>query len=390
MSEKSEIVITCPPRQSWVLANEVKSLGYDQIEENRQGVVLFGTMEDCMRLNLHLRTASRVLFLIKKLTAVHPDILYKELKKLPWEKLIPMDGYFSINSFVNNDFIRDNRFANLRVKDAIVDRIQEKASRRPNSGPDQDRTVLFLHWVRDEVAIFFDTSGETIAKHGYRKFPHKAPLSESLAASLILATNWNSQSIFVNPMCGSGTLAIEAALIASNTPPGLDRKNFGFMHLNDYDPTIWNSLRRKALDQVREDGFPKIIATDISGRALEAAQKNAKIAGVDKMIDFWKGPFQKTIIPEGEGVVILNPEYGERMGEEEELESIYRAIGDFFKNKCAGKMGYIFTGNMNLAKKVGLRAKRRLEFFNAKIDCRLLEYELYQGSKKEKENFINR
>jgi len=207
-------------------------------------------------------------------------------------------------------------------------------------------------------------------------------MQEALAAAVILATKWDRKSAFINPMCGSGTLAIEAALLASNKAPGLMRHNFGFSHIKGYDDTVWKDLRQEAARKTsRTLSFP-IIASDNDPRALSAARENAKSARVDHLIRFELCDFEETPIPDtNKGIVILNPEYGERMGEEEILEETYGFIGDFFKKKCKGYTGYIFTGNMDLAKKVGLKAKRRIEFYNAKIDCRLLEYELYEGTR---------
>ena len=379
--ESKEIIVTCLPKLASHVATELRELGYPVVQVGHQSVTTNGTMEDCMRLNLTLRCANRVLFLIQSFGAVHPDHLYKQVKKLAWERWIDPQGYVSVNSYVKHPTIKDNRFANLRVKDAIVDRIMTRTSKRPDSGPELNGTVIFLHWVDKQSHLYFDTSGESISKHGYRKFPHKAPLHETLAASIIKSTGWNGQSTFINPMCGSGTLAIEAALLTNCIYPAISRKNYALMHINPFDDQAWGRLISEYSTLDHSSRNTRIIATDISGRAVEAARKNAVAAKVDHLIEFRKCRFEQTEIPEGDGVVILNPEYGERMGEESELVDTYRRIGDFFKQKCMGKTGYIFTGNLSLAKKVGLRTKRRIEFLNGKIDCRLLEYELYSGSK---------
>jgi putative N6-adenine-specific DNA methylase len=234
------------------------------------------------------------------------------------------------------------------------------------------------------ATIYLDTSGDTIAKHGYRKIPFKAPLQESLAAAIILASKWDRKQNFLNPMCGSGTLAIEAAMLAVNKAPGLLRSNFGFIHIKGFNNDQWEEMRRDArLKTLRKTGG-KIIATDISQPAIDAALKNAMTAGVNHLIEFKKCDFRETDVPGNGGVVIINPEYGERLGEESELEFVYKEIGDFFKKKCKGYTGYVFTGNLNLAKKIGLKSKRRIEFYNGNIDCRLLEYELYEGTRKVK------
>ncbi|MGL1888958.1 MAG: hypothetical protein OCD76_20765 [Reichenbachiella sp.] len=382
--ERSKIVISCQPSLAPVLEKEVKSLGYKILNTEKSGVTVEGGWEEVMDLNLNLRTASRVLWLIKSFEAAHPDELYIQAKKIPWHEIIPGKGFISIQSFVKNDYILDVRFANLKLKDAIVDKMQDENGFRPDSGKERDRTVLYLYWQLNKVYVYVDTSGETIAKHGYRKLPFKAPMIEALASACLISADWSdSKESFINPMCGSGTLAIEAAMMAANIPPGLRRRNFGFMHVVGYDNSLWRVAIEKAREKIKETIESTIIATDWNGDAIAAARENARVAGVEEMITFEKVPFEETAIPSGDGVVMLNPEYGERLGEEEELKEVYKGIGDFFKQSCKGKMGYIFTGNMSLAKSIGLRPKRRLEFLNAKIDCRLLEYEMYDGSKKE-------
>jgi len=379
----SKIVITCPPHINIHLAKEVEELGFKVTDINRMGVEIEGTFNDTMYLNLHLRTGYRVLFLIQSFRATKPEQLYSQIYKIKWEELFTTESYFSIQSYVKNDFIRDTKYANLKIKDAIADRFVNLFGKRPNSGPDTSMAVLFLHWKLDQCSIYIDTSGETIAKHSYRKIPFKAPMLEALAAATIRATEWDMKSSFVNPMCGSGTLAIEAALMGINKPPGLMRDNYGFMYIKGYNYAYWDKIKKEAEDKVSEHIPFKIVATDISSEALKVARKNAEYANVSHLINFELCDFTRTTVPEEPGIVMINPEYGERLGEEESLVSTYQQIGDFFKQKCSGYMGYIFTGNMKLAKRIGLRAKRRMEFFNAKIDCRLLEYELYAGSKRE-------
>jgi len=379
---ENKIIITCNKRLSPYLQQEVEELGFKPTRVFQTGVELLGTLNDCIPLNLNLRCASQVLYHLKSFTAADPKQLYDELVTIEWEKLIDFSGYFSVTSNVNNEHITTPLFANVKVKDAIVDRIKSIKNIRPNSGADANKTVVHLYWQDDKADIFLDTSGETQAKHSYHKIPGKAPMLEALATSTIMATNWDRKSTFINPMCGSGTLAIEAALLATDKCPGLFRMNYGFMHIMGYDETVFFSERRKLKDKAKKETGFKIIASDISPDAVDIAQKNAKTAGVEHLIDFSVCDFADTPVPEEGGIVMFNPEYGERLGTHTKLEATYKRVGDFMKSKCLGYRGYVFTGNPDLAKVIGLKASRRIEFYNGKLDCRLLEYELYQGSKR--------
>ena len=379
---KSVIIITCPKRLAPYLDEEVKELGFAIEETFITGVRLSGTINDCIKLNLNLRCASQVLFSLKKFEADNADGIYKNLIDYPWENILPDPGYFSITSNVNNPTINNSMFANLRVKDAIVDRIREKRGTRPSTGSDLTGAVIHLFWKNERAEVFIDTSGDSLSRHGYRKIPGQAPMLEALASATIYATHWDRKSPFINPMCGSGTLAIEAAMIATNRRPGLFRTNYAFMHLQGYDETVY--LQEDALLEKQITDVPglRIIATDYSARAVDNAKKNAIAAGVANLIDFAVCDFAATEIPSDvSGVFYVNPEYGERLGAVNELEKTYSRIGDFMKQKCGGYYGYVFTGNLELAKKIGLKAKRRIEFYTSTIDCRLLEYELYSGTR---------
>ncbi|HEX8377559.1 MAG TPA: class I SAM-dependent RNA methyltransferase [Pedobacter sp.] len=386
----SRIIVTCNKRLSPYLAVEIEELGFKIIRSFSTGIELEGTVYDCIALNLNLRCASQVLYSLASFEAPTPTHLYNELVQIAWEEYIDISGYFSVTSVVNNEHITTPLFANVKVKDAIVDRIKDKKGLRPNSGPEYNKTVVNLYWQEDKAEIFLDTSGETLSKHGYRKIPGKAPMLEALATSTIMATKWDRKSPFINPMCGSGTLAIEAALLATDKYPGLFRMNYGFMHIIGYDEQIFFVERRKLKDKSKKDISFKIVASDISEDAVDVSKRNAKTAGVDHLIEFHVCDFSETPVPEGEaGVVFFNPEYGERLGVHSKLEATYKRMGDFMKQSCKGYSGYIFTGNPDLAKKIGLKASRRMEFYNGKLDCRLLEYDLYDGSKREDLREIN-
>jgi putative N6-adenine-specific DNA methylase len=381
-TKKSRIVITCAKGVPPFLQQEVLSLGFPVLSAGKAEVGTEGTLEDTLRLNLLIRTGQRILFLLESFNAKSPDELYKRISRINWEDYIPEDSYFSVTSSVYNPTIKDSRFANVKAKDAIVDRIKEKRGRRPDTGPERNRIVIHLYWKGHIVQVFLDTSGEPLSKRGYRMIPLKAPMQETLAAAVVLASGWAGDGNLINPMCGSGTIAIEAALVALDRAPGLLRSNYGFIHLKEFDESSWKVLRRRIRAEAKDRFNGRMLATDISQQAVEAAKKNAMTAGVDRFIEFGVCDFSQTPVPTNGGVVILNPEYGERMGEIENLKETYKKIGDFFKRKCQGYKGYVFTGNLDLAKKVGLRTDRRITFFNGPIECRLLEYDLYEGSKK--------
>lgn len=381
-NKQSRIIITCSKRLAPYLTEEIVALGYTVKNSFATGVQINGTLNDCIHLNLNLCCASQVLFSLKSFHCDNPDQLYEIVSQIQWETYIHKDGYFSITSFVDNKTINNSLFANVKVKDAIADQFRAKFNTRPDSGPELNKAVINLYWKEDNAEIFLDTSGETLSKHGYRKIPGKAPMQEALAAATLIATKWDRLSPFVNPMCGSATLAIEAAMIATRRKPGLYRDNYGFMHISGFDEDYYIQQKKKLTEQIQIVPGLEIIATDISEDAINISTINANAAGVGDLIKFEICDFADTPIPEGKpGIIFFNPEYGERLGDEIELENTYSRIGDFMKQKCQGYYGYIFTGNFNLAKKVGLKANRRIEFYTGKIDCRLLEYELYAGTK---------
>src|SRR5271157_482176 len=273
--KKSLILITCAKGIPPYLREELLAMGFPVLDETIAGIATEGTIDDTLPLNLLLRTAHRVLFLIREFVAPDADALYQAVSEIAWEEYIDQDGYVCVTSSVDNPTIRDSRFANVRCKDAIVDRIKEKCGQRPDSGPDQDRAVVNIYWKDDRCSLYLDTSGEPLSRRGYRKIPLKAPMQETLAAAVIQATGWTSfrttgttgqsgSGNFINPMCGSGTLAIEAALIGLNRAPGLLRDNFGFMHLEGFDKTLWEKLRKEARSRAKKLINGKIIATDIS------------------------------------------------------------------------------------------------------------------------------
>lgn len=380
-TKRSSISLTCPKRITPYLKDEIRELDYPIKKVRKAGLETEGSLHDCMELVLSLRTAHRVHYLVDEFRAGDADEMYQKVNELPWEDIIDTHGYVSITSFIDNPSIDNTQFANLRCKDAVVDRIRTQKGSRPDSGPNMNGTVLFLFWRNTNCRIFIDASGESLSRRGYRTESHTAPLQETLAASIVKATEWRPDTHFINPMCGSGTLAIEAALAGLNRPAGSLRPHFGIKHIKGFDRQKWDELRSQLNNGARKDFEGSIVATDRDPNAIRAAQKNARTAGVDHLIRFEVCDFRDTPLPDGKGVVVLNPPYGERLGEKQQLEPLYSSIGDFFKQECTNYTGYVFTGNLELAKKVGLRANRRFPFFNSTIDCRLLKYELYEGSR---------
>nr|WP_321513438.1 THUMP domain-containing protein [uncultured Pseudodesulfovibrio sp.] len=387
-SQNAPILVTCPKGIPEYLDRELEQLGYSRRHVMDAGVQTFGSLKDCMRLNLWIRTGHRVLLELKRFRAFDTDEIYREIRALPWEEFIARDGYFRVDASIRDTTVTDSRFAALRVKDAVADRFMETFSVRPDSGPETTGVCLFLHWRENQATIYLDTTGDPLPRRGYRKRPHKAPMQETLAAACVLSSGWpelaKQGGHFIGPMCGAGTLAIEAALMAMNGAPGLLRDDFAFKQLLGFDQEFWDDMLGQAEDAENPEIKGRIIAIDHDPEAIEAARDNARLAGVGDFIEFAVCDYSETEIPDGPGIVMLNPEYGQRLGDIQQLESVYSGIGDFFKQRCGGKSGFIFTGNSGLAKRIGLRTKSRKIFWNAKIECRLLEYELYAGTRKQK------
>ncbi|MCZ6835180.1 MAG: class I SAM-dependent RNA methyltransferase [Planctomycetota bacterium] len=386
LDRETTILITCAKGLIDWLVQDLARLGYQPETVHRTSVTLKGTMLDCMRLNLGLFTAFEVLYFLDEFPCRDGDQLYQQVMKLPWEEWIDVDEYLTVTSRVDTPSVNNSMFPSLKVKDAIVDRINSRAGRRPDSGPDRNGVVVTLYWKDNHARIYFNTSGSKLADRGYRRIPLNAPMQETLAAAVLLASGYDGTKPLVAPMCGSGTLAIEAALIATGRAPGLLRANFGLNHIKGVDLDAWKTLRRDLQKKAKKHATPApIIASDVDERAIEAARKNATTAGVERLIEFHVCDFTTSPIPtcdEG-GVVILNPEYGLRLGDVKGLEHTYGRIGDFFKTRCQGYTGCLFTGNLDLAKKIGLKASRRIPFLNGGIDCRLLKYEIYIGSRRD-------
>lgn len=380
-AEPSELVVTCSSGVAPVLSKEIADLGFKVGAVGETSVETEGTLADCMRLNLHLRTAHRVLYALDRFRARRGDDVYDELVAIPWERYLDPDGYFSVDRAVENPTIRDSRFAALKVKDAVADRMRNACGRRPDSGKDRTDACLFLHWVGERASIYLDTTGQSLSFRGYRAESSAAPLRESLAAALVLASGWDRRAPFLNPMCGGGTLAIEALWIAQERPPALLRDNFAFMHLACYEPSLWTDLRGAALKRFGETRrtHAEIFASDIDGAMVRATLGNAAAAGDDarairaEACDVLCSPHPPC--PAGaSGVALLNPPYGGRIGDPTRLRDTYEDVGAFLAAAAAdGYRGYVFTGNPELAEAAGLRTARVRRFYSGDLACSLLE-----------------
>ena len=399
------IIISCAKQLSKWTEVEVREMGYTPVEVTENTVVVRGAMRDVMRLNLHLRTAHRVLVPLLRTTCRNIRDLYRAVVSIDWENHLEPDGYFSVSSIVHNLTVRDTRIPSLYTKDAIADRMREKCQRRPDSGGENRGAAVFVYWEKDEVIVYLDTSGEPLSKRGYRRIPGSAPMQETLAAACVMATGWDRKTPFLSPMCGSGTPAIEAVLMAMNRAPGALKGHFAFQSIKGYThiipgesapnvaprqragatpEQIWKEMVLAAKAEEKTEGLPRIVATDISPEAVENAHTNAIAAGVAPYIEFKACDFADTPVPEPSspiphpsslGTVFFNPEYGIRLGDPAELAPVYERIGAFLNEKCRGWTGALITGNPDLARLVNLYYKTRIPFFNGPIDCRLFLYE---------------
>lgn len=389
------IIVSCAKELSRWVEIELLDMGYKIVEVTENTVVVRGDMRDVMRLNLHLRCAHRVLVPLLRADCRNIRDLYELAYSIDWENLLEADGYFSVSSIVHNYTIRDTRLPSLYTKDAIADRMRDKCQRRPDSGGANIGAAVFVYWEKNQVIIYLDTSGEPLSKRGYRKIPGSAPMQETLAAACLMGMGWKGDKPFLSPMCGSGTPAIEAAMIALNRAPGSLKGHFAFQSIKGYNriipgesapnvaprqragaspEQIWKEMILEAKSKEKKDGIPKIIATDISPEAVENAHSNAIAAGVAQYIEFKACDFADTPIPEDKGAIFFNPEYGIRLGTFEELAPIYERIGKFLSEKLNGWTGALITGNPDLARLVDLYYKTRIPFFNGPIDCRLFIY----------------
>jgi putative N6-adenine-specific DNA methylase len=372
---KARYFATCARGLEGILADELRALGAGDVEPGRGGTSFTGDKALLYQANLWLRTAVRVLMPILQATVVSPDELYDAVRSLDWSRYLTPDHTLAVDCNVRDSHLTHSKYAALRVKDAICDQFMDRVGRRPSVDVDQPMVGLNLHVYRDRAVLSLDSSGESLHKRGYRPVLTRAPLNEALAAALVLATDWKGDVPFVDPLCGSGTLPIEAAWIALRRPPGLTRKRFGFQGWMDYDVRLWTTLRDEARRGVRHALPAPILGSDVRGDAVAFAINNARAAGIGHLLRFEKRDVRDFRPPPGPpGILLCNPPYGERLGEERNLRGLYQTLGEVFSQRCPGWTAYVFTGNPRLAEAIGLKPAREIALYNGKIPCRLLQF----------------
>lgn len=360
-----------------VLADEIRSLGIADLSIEKGGVRFSGDLGVCYRANLWLRTAQRILMPVAEFPCDSPQILYEGVRSIPWTRYLTPEMTLAVTCNLRDSAMTHSGFVALKTKDAIVDSMRDSHGHRPNVDTVEPDLLVNVHLVRNSCTVSLDTSGTGLDKRGYRLETKEAPLRETLAAAIIHLSGWDGASNLVDPMCGSGTIPIEAALKASCRPPGLVRSGFGFQRWPGYDASLWGSIVREAREKALSELPEMVVGSDASSGAIRNARRNAERAGIAQFVTFGNRDIEEVSPPPPPGIVLCNPPYGVRLGEEETLKPLYRKIGDMLKRRFNGYTAYILTGNAALASCVGLRASRRIVLFNGPIECRLLRYELY-------------
>ncbi len=363
-----------------VLASELTGLGAKNVEAHNRAVSFEGDRELLYKSNLYLRTALKVLIPIAKFKAINERDLYEEIRRMNWDEYLDVDGSLAIHTSLKTDFFNHSQYVSQKVKDAIVDSFRDKYGRRPDVNLEKPDLSLDIHIFKDDVTIALDSSAESLHRRGYRGENTLAPINEVTAAGMVLLSGWNGKSNFVDPMCGSGTLVIEAALIAKNIPANMLRNQFGFERWKDFDPELWKRVKEDAKNNIRASEAT-ILGSDKTFKAIDIALGNAERAGVVDDILLINKRIEEVTAPEGGGgILMMNPPYGERLPVEE-IEAFYKMIGDKMKKDFKGYTAWIISSNKEAMKKIGLAASKKLTLFNGALECKFYGYELYEGSR---------
>jgi putative N6-adenine-specific DNA methylase len=361
-----------------VLATELVNIGANNVQLQRRAVSFTGDKAMMYKANLCCRTASRILKPIVTFDASNPDEVYEQVKKINWTEYMTVDSTFAIDSTVFSEEFRHSKFVAYRVKDAIADWFTEKFDRRPSVRLDSPQIMLNIHISERKCTLSLDSSGESLHKRGYRVAQTEAPINEALAAGMLLMADWHGQSNFLDPMCGSGTLLIEAALIALNIPPGIYRSAFAFEKWSDFDEELFDALYN---DDTYERPFDfKIYGSDNSPHAIKIAEQNIKSAGIGKYIELQVMPVQKLEAPAENCLIVTNPPYGERITSDD-IYGLYAAFGTTIKHKFTGCTSWVISSHDECLDKIGLKPSERIRLLNGSLDCWYCRYDIFAGKR---------
>ncbi len=359
-----------------ILAAELEELGGRDVWPMNRAVVFFGDKELLYKVNLWCRTAIRILWPIKSFAARDADELYWGVREINWGNYFDVARTIAVDAVVSHSGIDHSHYAALRVKDAIVDQFRESLGRRPDVDAENPDVVINLYLHQDKAILSLDASGQPLYRRGYRASGGEAPLNEVLAAAIIRLTGWDKKTTFIDAMCGSGTFVIEAALAARNIPPGFQRESYAYQKWLDYEESLHGRIREDAPESRNEVKMPLIMGSDKSAKQIAQAKANATLAGMAGDIEWKVCEMENISPPPGPGIIVMNPPYGER-SKERDLEGLYQRIGDTLKNRFSGYMAFILSGNLEAAKSIGLKPRRRVKLYNGPIECRLLEFPLW-------------
>jgi putative N6-adenine-specific DNA methylase len=369
-----------------VLATELKNLGAQDVETGVRNVSFVGDKGFMYKANLSLRTALKILKPIYYFRANNDQNLYKGIQSMDWSKFLNADQTFVIDATIHSDNFKHSQFVSQKSKDAIVDQFRERTGQRPSVDKDFPDLRINIHIDRDQVSVALDTSGDSLHHRGYKTATNIAPINEVLAAGMVLLSGWDGQSDFLDPMCGSGTILAEAAMIACNIPANINRKEFAFEKWNDWDNDLFDQIVDSLLKRTREFHHT-IKGYDKAPSAVNKAKDNISNANLSEYISIeQKNFFDTQKETTGPLQMLFNPPYGERL--DIELERFYREIGDTMKQNYPGTNAWFITGNLEALKFVGLKPSRKIKLFNGSLEARLVKYEMYEGSKKVK--YMNR
>jgi len=365
-----------------ILAGELEALGATNVVPARRAVSFDGDQKMLYRANLELRTALRILKPIKQFTARNEQQLYDGIYAIDWSQYMDLQSTFAIDGVVRSQFFNHSKYVALKSKDAIADQFREKEGKRPNVNPVTPDLRINVFIYEHTVHVALDSSGDSLHKRNHGRETLEAPINEVLAAGMIRLAGWECDRPFLDPMCGSATIPIEAAMLAYNIPSQVHRTDFGFMKWPDYNAELWETVRKEALDRVREFDFP-IMGYDNNFQAVRIAERNVALAGLDDKVQIKRQRFERISEPIPAGTIIMNPPYDERLAVDD-IYDFYGMIGDQFKQQFGGHEAWIISSNMDAIKSIGLRASKKITLFNGPLECKFLKFELYAGSKKAK------